>query len=360
LIEAAAAGQNVSIDGNLVTNIQVGNPGVNVCQATATAFNCFQPIEENGVPVVGAGGSGSFTTLTVSTLATMPAGSLGSPGLTLTGAGGYGFFTDSGGFFAFTAPSGNAPAMAFDRAGATLANGSNVLNLAGFGNDNAGTPVWTEWGSLTFQALTTTGGAADQGSVNIGVDNGGAIYSAVKIKPSGTAIYATAGTGALAQTALFNSTGIYVGSAGTVQVSDVSGNSFYPTIAAHDAVISEGGSSASVGAAGGTNCVLTWTASTADPTCSQAPTLATSLTAPSLISTGGVFLHGYAIATLPATCTAGELAFVTNGVASPTYGVTPSTTGAVADKVFCVGSAWVYGMLDAPANDNEALAEEAA
>jgi hypothetical protein len=53
---------------------------------------------------------------------------------------------------------------------------------------------------------------------------------------------------------------------------------------------------------------------------------------------------GHTIAGLP-TCNsgmAGQFDFVTNGVASPTYMGTVSTTGAANDPVFCNGSAWVY------------------
>ena len=57
-----------------------------------------------------------------------------------------------------------------------------------------------------------------------------------------------------------------------------------------------------------------------------------------------LILPGYAIASLPA-CGAGlkgANAYVTNGVASPTYLGAVSTTGAANDRVFCNGSGWVY------------------
>ena len=68
------------------------------------------------------------------------------------------------------------------------------------------------------------------------------------------------------------------------------------------------------------------------------------------ITDAGVFtmtstfiLKSYTIGTLPASCTAGSKAFVTNGVASPGFWQVPSTTGSTADEVFCIGSSWVYG-----------------
>jgi hypothetical protein len=60
--------------------------------------------------------------------------------------------------------------------------------------------------------------------------------------------------------------------------------------------------------------------------------------------TGGVKTLGHTIAALPA-CVAlntGAFDYVTNGVASPTYYATVSTTGSTADPVFCNGSNWVY------------------
>jgi hypothetical protein len=69
------------------------------------------------------------------------------------------------------------------------------------------------------------------------------------------------------------------------------------------------------------------------------------------VATGGV-----AIASLP-SCVAGiegARMFVTNGVTSPTFLGTVSTTGAVIAPVFCNGSSWVYGQIE-PANDNEPL-----
>jgi hypothetical protein len=90
----------------------------------------------------------------------------------------------------------------------------------------------------------------------------------------------------------------------------------------------------------------------------NAGTSVASLTAAGAYLTVGagvaLVLSSTTIALLPTSCTAGSTMYVTNGVASPTYGATPSTTGAVADKVFCTGGAWVYGLLEAPANDDDA------
>jgi hypothetical protein len=51
-----------------------------------------------------------------------------------------------------------------------------------------------------------------------------------------------------------------------------------------------------------------------------------------------------ALASLPATCTAGTFAVINNGVASPTYNAAVgSTTGAATDPVFCTnGNVWKY------------------
>lgn len=53
----------------------------------------------------------------------------------------------------------------------------------------------------------------------------------------------------------------------------------------------------------------------------------------------------YTIATLPAAAAAlkGMRAFVTNGVAAPALGATPSTTGTAYCPVYCDGAAWRYG-----------------
>lgn len=61
---------------------------------------------------------------------------------------------------------------------------------------------------------------------------------------------------------------------------------------------------------------------------------------------GGVYaaLAQYTIGTLP-SCTAGtegDLVFVTNGVASPSYNATVSTTGSTVVPVFCNGANWTY------------------
>ena len=59
---------------------------------------------------------------------------------------------------------------------------------------------------------------------------------------------------------------------------------------------------------------------------------------------GLILRPAFAIAGLP-TCnssTAGANAYVTNGVASPTFMGAVSTTGAATDPVFCTGSGWVY------------------
>lgn len=53
-------------------------------------------------------------------------------------------------------------------------------------------------------------------------------------------------------------------------------------------------------------------------------------------------LNGYAIASLPTPAAAGALAYVTNGVASPTYNSTVSTTGSSVQLVFYNGSNWTY------------------
>ena len=63
------------------------------------------------------------------------------------------------------------------------------------------------------------------------------------------------------------------------------------------------------------------------------------------ILAGGLFiLSSYTIGTLPSCSSSikGANAFVTNGVASPTYLGAVSTTGAANDRVFCNGSGWVY------------------
>jgi hypothetical protein len=55
---------------------------------------------------------------------------------------------------------------------------------------------------------------------------------------------------------------------------------------------------------------------------------------------------GYAIGSTLPTCNSGlegARAFVTNGIASPTFLQAVSATGAAVDPVFCTGSAWVYG-----------------
>ena len=51
-----------------------------------------------------------------------------------------------------------------------------------------------------------------------------------------------------------------------------------------------------------------------------------------------------ALASLPATCTAGTFAVIADGVASPTYNAAVgSTTGAATDPVFCTaGNVWTY------------------
>lgn len=72
-------------------------------------------------------------------------------------------------------------------------------------------------------------------------------------------------------------------------------------------------------------------------------------------SAGALIVSGTTIASLP-TCnsgTEGAKMYVTNGVASPTFGGSVSTTGSTVDPVFCNGSGWVYGSLDEPANDND-------
>lgn len=51
----------------------------------------------------------------------------------------------------------------------------------------------------------------------------------------------------------------------------------------------------------------------------------------------------YTIATLPACATnVGLLAYVTNGVATPTYRDTVSTTGSTNQLVWCDGTNWTY------------------
>lgn len=68
---------------------------------------------------------------------------------------------------------------------------------------------------------------------------------------------------------------------------------------------------------------------------------------PNVVCTGGPgFLPGpYTIATLP-TCnntnSIGWETFITNGVSSPTYGATVSTTGSTTVPVFCDGTNWRY------------------
>ena len=59
---------------------------------------------------------------------------------------------------------------------------------------------------------------------------------------------------------------------------------------------------------------------------------------------GSVGTGGFTIASLP-TCNsglAGQFAYVTNGVAAPSYMGAVSTTGSANDPVFCNGSGWVY------------------
>jgi len=77
---------------------------------------------------------------------------------------------------------------------------------------------------------------------------------------------------------------------------------------------------------------------------------------------GVVETGGYAIASLPscAAGTKGALAYVTNGQTTPTFLGTVSTTGAVVAPVFCNGTAWIYALLDDPANDNFAELRKAA
>ncbi len=62
------------------------------------------------------------------------------------------------------------------------------------------------------------------------------------------------------------------------------------------------------------------------------------------ITAQSVGTSGYAISGLP-TCNSGsqgQTAYVTNGVASPTYLGTVSTTGSTVAPVFCNGTSWVY------------------
>jgi hypothetical protein len=59
---------------------------------------------------------------------------------------------------------------------------------------------------------------------------------------------------------------------------------------------------------------------------------------------GIIGLQAYAIAGLP-TCNStskGAHSYVTNGVTSPTFLATVSTTGAVVAPVFCNGTNWIY------------------
>ena len=59
---------------------------------------------------------------------------------------------------------------------------------------------------------------------------------------------------------------------------------------------------------------------------------------------GTVGTNGYAIASLPScgTNTKGVFTYVTNGVTSPTYLGTVSTTGSTVAPVFCNGTNWIY------------------
>ena len=63
------------------------------------------------------------------------------------------------------------------------------------------------------------------------------------------------------------------------------------------------------------------------------------------MSPGLMVRQAFTIANLP-TCgsiaPAGSMAYVTNGVASPTFMGSVSTTGSATDPVFCNGSGWVY------------------
>jgi len=71
---------------------------------------------------------------------------------------------------------------------------------------------------------------------------------------------------------------------------------------------------------------------------------------------------GFTIANLPSCggSTKGARLYVTNAQTTPTFLGTVSTTGSVVAPVFCNGSAWIYGMLNEPANDNAAVLELAA
>lgn len=67
-------------------------------------------------------------------------------------------------------------------------------------------------------------------------------------------------------------------------------------------------------------------------------------TTDTLIVNGTISNTGYAIGSLP-TCNSGSkgaFAYVTNGVTSPSYLGTVSTTGSTVAPVFCNGSNWVY------------------
>jgi hypothetical protein len=89
------------------------------------------------------------------------------------------------------------------------------------------------------------------------------------------------------------------------------------------------------GASGHTIQFLEWrpAAPIADDTAGKSWTLGNYMT-----------LTPVALASLPATCTAGTFAVINNGVASPTYNAAVgSTTGAATDPVFCTnGNVWKY------------------
>jgi hypothetical protein len=56
-----------------------------------------------------------------------------------------------------------------------------------------------------------------------------------------------------------------------------------------------------------------------------------------------LYLAPVALASLPASCPAGQLAMINNGVASPVYNANVgTTTGSSPSPVFCAGNVWKY------------------
>lgn len=177
-------------------------------------------------------------------------------------------------------------------------------------------------------AFDALGNIVDAGAPCSGGGGGGSVTSVGISVPAASILGVSGSPITTAGTMSLTTTGT---SGGIPYFSSTSKLSSSGALAAHNAVIGGGAGATPTGVAGGTGCVLAWSVSSADPTCSAQPTLGASGTLGTLAfgnaTSGTVTLSpiagalGSVTASLPAnTGTLAELNYVQTWTAAQTFG----------------------------------------